>query len=346
MSGSRLGFAYESAAAEEERAAREDGGAFATRVQASLGVSIFADRSYLRAELVEDALAAGLRVARSNEFAALIGDDGRSLGDVVLVDCPVISGGELAALAELDMRAARAGAELVVSTSMGSLDDVFGCLDQSGAQVLVSPSRAERAIALGRVMAKAGGKARVRELSEADRLALLRLTEQVSQIAQKLDALSARPGGAESVPAGESPSAFDFDKSSREDEDDGSARLVRSIRPALPDPRLVRKIIRQRQLRARFFDADLFADPAWDILLDLTAARAEHVRVSVTSLCIASGVPPTTALRWIGQMTDSGLLLRVDDETDRRRAFITLSDKSADAMARYFHELGSDSPVI
>ena len=285
-------------------------------------------------------------MARSNEFAALIEDDGRLLGDVVLVDCPVISGGELAALAELDMRAAKAGAELVVSTSMGSLDDVFGCLDQSGAQVLVSPSRAERAIALGRVMAKASGKARVRELSEADRLALLRLTEQVSQIAQKLDALSARPGGAEPVQDGESPSAFDFDKSSRVDEDDGSARLVRSIRPALPDPRLVRKIIRQRQLRARFFDADLFADPAWDILLDLTAARAEHVRVSVTSLCIASGVPPTTALRWIGQMTDSGLLLRVEDETDRRRAFITLSDKSADAMARFFHELGSDSPVI
>ena len=42
------------------------------------------------------------------------------------------------------------------------------------------------------------------------------------------------------------------------------------------------------------------------MLLDLTAARAEHTRVSVTSLCIASGVPPTTALRWIGQMSDAG----------------------------------------
>ncbi len=60
------------------------------------------------------------------------------------------------------------------------------------------------------------------------------------------------------------------------------------------------RIIRQRQLRARFFDGELFADPAWDMLLDLTAARVEARRVSVTSLCIASGVPPTTALRWIG----------------------------------------------
>ena len=44
-----------------------------------------------------------------------------------------------------------------------------------------------------------------------------------------------------------------------------SDRLVRASRPPLPDPRLVRKIIRQRQLRARFFEGDLFADPAWDM---------------------------------------------------------------------------------
>ena len=318
---------------------------FPAHGQAALGVSIFADRAYLRAELVEDAVAAGLRISQSSDFAALMEADSRALGNLVLVDCPVIDGAELAALARLDMRAARIGAELVVSTTMGSLDDVFGCLDQSGAQVLVSPNRAERAIALGRVMARAGGKARVRELSEADRLSLLRLTEQVSQIAQKLDRLS--PTSAPSPSA--STSAFDFtDEASLRDgtAGDGSARLVRAMRPALPDPRLIRRVIRQRQLRGRFFDAELFADPAWDILLDLTAARAEHLRVSVTSLCIASGVPPTTALRWIGQMTDAGLLLRVDDEADRRRAFIALSDKSADAMARYFHELGASGDSL
>jgi len=109
---------------------------------------------------------------------------------------------------------------------------------------------------------------------------------------------------------------------------------------------LVRKMIRQRQLRAKFFDGELFADPAWDMLLDLTAARAEHTRVSVTSLCIASGVPPTTALRWIGQMTQSGLLERVEDESDRRRAFIALSNTAADAMARYFAELGRSPRAI
>jgi DNA-binding MarR family transcriptional regulator len=52
-------------------------------------------------------------------------------------------------------------------------------------------------------------------------------------------------------------------------------------------------------------------------------------------------VPPTTALRWIGQLTEAGLLQRVEDDTDRRRAFITLTDRAADAMARYFADLGT-----
>ncbi len=115
--------------------------------------------------------------------------------------------------------------------------------------------------------------------------------------------------------------------------------LVRKTRPPLPDPRLIRRIISQRQLRARYFNGDMFADPAWDMLLDLTAARAEHKRVSVSSLCIASSVPPTTALRWISQMIEEGWLIRIEDETDRRRAFIELSERSVDAMARYFAEL-------
>jgi len=122
---------------------------------------------------------------------------------------------------------------------------------------------------------------------------------------------------------------------------------VRRARPALPDPRLVRNLLKARQLRMRYLGADLFADPAWDMLLDLTAARVEGKQVSVTSLCIASCVPPTTAMRWIGQMIEAGLFRRVEDLSDRRRAFIELTDQSADAMARYFEacEPGPAGPL-
>jgi hypothetical protein len=313
--------------------------------RAGIAVSIYADRSYLRAEMAEDAAAAGLRIAQTTELARLLEPaDLPSLPELVLVDCPVIDDAELAALSRLDQRASRQGAHLVVSTSIGSLDEVFGCLDCADAQILVSPSRADRVIALGRVLSRSGN--RVRELSEEDRVNLLRLTDQVSQIAQKLEQLT-QPSGTESGPAFRLDKGYGAGEARHDPQFEASSdRLVRATRPPLPDPRLVRRIIRQRQLRARFFEGDLFADPAWDMLLDLTAARVEHVRVSVTSLCIASGVPPTTALRWIGQMTDAGLLQRVDDETDRRRAFITLTDKAADAMARYFAELGTSATSL
>lgn len=178
-------------------------------------------------------------------------------------------------------------------------------------------------------------------MTEKDQIVLLRLTEQVSILAEKLDRMSSLNHteftGQKFEASGEQGIGITFGKVDQGD------RLVRASRPPLPDPRLVRKIIQQRQLRARFFDGDLFADPAWDMLLDLTAARVEHVRVSVTSLCIASGVPPTTALRWITQLSDVGLFERVEDETDRRRAFIQLTDRAVDAMARYFHELGKNA---
>lgn len=297
-----------------------------------LTLSVFADRPHLRAEMRDDALAAGFRIVQASGLAGLLEGEARPIGDVVLLDCPAVDGAALAALARLDLRAAHTGAQLVVSTSVAALDDVFACMDQSGPQLLVDPGRAERVIALGRVLALIS-QLRMRELGEEDRLMLLRLTEQVARIAERLDRLAPAP----------TPAGLEAPRSGFKDSGEGEDRPARAARPSLPDPRLLRRIIRHRQLRARFFDGGLFADPAWDILLDLAAARAEHKRVPVTSLCIAAGVPPTTALRWIGQMTAMGLLQRVEDDSDRRRAFIALSDRAADAMARYFAELEADT---
>jgi len=102
--------------------------------------------------------------------------------------------------------------------------------------------------------------------------------------------------------------------------------------------RFVRKIIRRRRRRETLFRADLFADPAWDMLLDLYAATLENGSVSVTSLCIAAAVPATTALRWITALTDARLLERVADPQDGRRIFIRLGAEARQRMDRYFDE--------
>lgn len=97
----------------------------------------------------------------------------------------------------------------------------------------------------------------------------------------------------------------------------------------------IRKVIRARRMRDEFFRGDLFADPAWDMLLDLFAADLEQAQVSVSSLCIAAAVPPTTALRWIGTLNEAGLFQRKADPNDRRRAYIALSDVAREGMLRF-----------
>ena len=98
------------------------------------------------------------------------------------------------------------------------------------------------------------------------------------------------------------------------------------------NPARIRAHIKARRQRDRFFPDDLFADPAWDMLLDLSAARMEGQRVSVSSLCIAAAVPTTTALRWIKTLVDRGIFIRESDPADARRAFIAMAPATAIAM--------------
>lgn len=296
-------------------------------------LSIFADCEVARGQLTEDARSAGLEVRQSASLECLATGDVRPLGDVLMVDCPEVTSANFDLLLRLDTRAAKADCRLLVFTRMEALEDVYACISQSDAQILVDATKGERVIALSRAMAK-NRSMRVREFSEDERLTLLRLSEQVDEIARRLDTFPER--GNDGVFRFRSPT--DGFKGA----DGTQGGRLRASKPPLPDPRLVRTIIERRRKRADYFGEEFFADPAWDMLLDLTAARVEHRRVSVTSLCIASGVPATTALRWITQLIEAGLFERVEDESDRRRAFIGLTDRAADAMARYFAEIGGE----
>jgi DNA-binding MarR family transcriptional regulator len=98
----------------------------------------------------------------------------------------------------------------------------------------------------------------------------------------------------------------------------------------------IQKIIDARRLRAKFFDDNLFADPAWDILLDLYRAHLAQQRMCVTSVCFGAGVPVSTALRWLNALEERGLARRSQDPLDGRRFFVELTEKGAAAMAGYF----------
>ena len=88
---------------------------------------------------------------------------------------------------------------------------------------------------------------------------------------------------------------------------------------------LARNIYRLRRRREAIFGKALFADPAWDLLLDLYIARREARPICVSSACIAAAAPVTTALRWIRQLENDGLVRRDLDPKDNRRSYLRLS---------------------
>lgn len=100
---------------------------------------------------------------------------------------------------------------------------------------------------------------------------------------------------------------------------------------------LARQTYEDRRRRTKIFRSEeLFGEPAWDILLDLFIAAKERRRVSVTSACIGSAVPSTTALRWIAILEKQGLLVREADPGDARRVYVKLSARGYAAMLEYF----------
>jgi hypothetical protein len=97
----------------------------------------------------------------------------------------------------------------------------------------------------------------------------------------------------------------------------------------------LRQIVRGRRIRNRIFPAVAFADPAWDILLDLTLARIEGNNISISSAAIGASVPTSTALRWLKHLMNSGMIERVNDPSDKRRIFIQVTNDTFAGMSEF-----------
>ncbi len=321
-----------------------------TQLPVAPRVTLLGDRTAHLADLAADLGAIGLRCDAPCGLERLIEGEALPLGDLLLIDVAVVDSAMMAALTRLDDRLAHRSAAIVVATGINSLDALFGVMSVSSPEILVSPGRADWLMASARALARLPGR-RLRELDDADRVLLLRMTEQMEQLARQMDGFQTlglpSDFGTIKGDVADDP-AFRFEspksgwrgprRSSAADIGDTLVDRGASVFK-LPDAKRLRSVLRHRHQRNRVLGAALFADPAWDMLLDLAVNEADGRRVSVTSLCLASGVPPTTALRWLSMLVDAGLAERQSDPSDRRRAFISLTDASRQGLRRWFAEL-------
>lgn len=120
--------------------------------------------------------------------------------------------------------------------------------------------------------------------------------------------------------------------------------LMRSETEARISAADVGRIVRSaREGVGRFFDPNMFADPAFDMLL-FVFLEEEAGRPVETSACYrASGVPRTTAVRWINMMVASGMFISAPHPTDRRLALLSLSE---DTRTRVRQWLTGMRPMI
>lgn len=98
-------------------------------------------------------------------------------------------------------------------------------------------------------------------------------------------------------------------------------------------------VLAERRLRRRFLPADLFHEPAWDMLLALFVSRDERQPMNIKALVSMSDAPVTTSQRWIEHLHKLKLIDRVIDPTDRRRVEISLSHDGEQAMRSYLKSL-------
>jgi DNA-binding MarR family transcriptional regulator len=107
-----------------------------------------------------------------------------------------------------------------------------------------------------------------------------------------------------------------------------------------PPCAVARRLLSERQARQDFFPAELFHEPAWDMLLALYVAGEERQVMNVKTLVATTSAPVTTSQRWIDHLHKLRLIDRIIDPIDRRRVEISLSDSGERAVIAYLDRVG------
>lgn len=89
------------------------------------------------------------------------------------------------------------------------------------------------------------------------------------------------------------------------------------------------------RLKSRTLDIGngLFSDSCWNMCLDIYICGLKDEQVTVSAVAHSSGIPMTTAMRYINVMVDQRLLEKSQNPDDNRMIFVTVSPEYQERIA-------------
>lgn len=121
------------------------------------------------------------------------------------------------------------------------------------------------------------------------------------------------------------------------------ALLLRKIRrrPLRLTEDHILSVILVRRARGSVLGEDLFSDPAWDILLELYAAKLGERTMTASELAQATETPGSTTRRWIAALEQRGLVGSTVDPLEPGRVCISLTAEGTSRMEHLANHWGS-----
>lgn len=102
----------------------------------------------------------------------------------------------------------------------------------------------------------------------------------------------------------------------------------------------IRSVLLVRRARRDILGDNLFSDPAWDILLELYAAKLGGRQMSIAEVARAIETPASTTKRWVAALEERGLIAS-SIEPAAQDVWIALTDEAADKVGRLADHWGS-----
>lgn len=101
------------------------------------------------------------------------------------------------------------------------------------------------------------------------------------------------------------------------------------------------QLLKWSRLKAEYLNlgTGLFSDSCWDMCLDIYICDLKNEQITVSSVAHSSGIPMTTAMRYINVMAEEGLLEKTSNPSDNRMVFVSTSQSCKERISDVLQKL-------